>query len=114
MVDFESAGLGPVLFDLAVCLHALCHDGKRFQPEKIKAFFQGYEDKQKLTKSTFKLLPIYLELTALRFLLSRLANFELKDADPQVKNFKDYQEYVERFEELESNPPIDVEQLSSV
>lgn len=114
MIDFEAAGLGPVPFDLAVCLHALCHDGKSFRAEKIRAFFDGYQDHQKLTKNTFKLLSVYLELTALRFLLTRLADFELKGEDAHAKNFRDYKEYVNRFDELKNGLPIDVEQLSSV
>lgn len=100
ILDFEAAGTGPALFDVAVCLNALCHDGKNFDREKIRAFLSGYQKSHPFSKSTSRLLAYFMELGALRFLLTRLRDFELKGCDPKAPHFKNYREYTRRFEEL--------------
>ena len=102
MLDFEAAGSGHPLFDVAVGLHALCHNGVNFEPNLCQSMLDGYARKQKLSSSDLKLTRYYLELTALRFLLTRLRDFELKNISPQTSNFKDYREFIKRFEELKA------------
>lgn len=100
IIDFEAAGLGERLFDIGVALHALCHDGKNFDKRKIRAFLSGYFQKTCLTSQEKESFMDFMELTALRFLLTRLRDFELTQADPNAKHFKDYRVYVRRFDEL--------------
>ena len=40
----------------------------------------------------------------MRFLLTRLKDFELVNADPQAENFKDYKEYVSRLKNINKFP----------
>lgn len=102
IIDFEAAGRGERLFDLGVALHALCHDGKKFDQKKIRAFLSGYSQKIQLTKIEKESFADFMELTALRFLLTRLRDFELIAADPNAKHFKDYRVYLRRFDELKN------------
>lgn len=101
ILDFDAAGRGDALFDVAVCLHALCHDGKNFIRAKINSFLKGYFDKKTLSAETKKHLQHALELTAMRFLLTRLRDVELSPTGRKAKPFKDYREYVKRFGEIE-------------
>lgn len=103
ILDFEAAGLGPFLFDIAVTLHACCHDGKNFSVEKCRRLLKGYRSARKLTAKENKWFEYYLYQSAVRFLLTRLRDFELKDGPVRAKPFKDYREYLRRFSEI---PPL--------
>ncbi len=103
IVDFEAAGRGPFLFDIAVSLHALCHDGKSFSISHSREFLKGYQSIRKLIPKEKKELEYYLFQSALRFLLTRLRDFELKEGPVKAKPFKDYREFLKRFSEI---PPL--------
>ncbi len=100
ILDFEAGGHGAFLFDIAVTLHACCYQNKKFQKSLIAGFFKGYQSVRKLTTAEKKHLSYYLEQSAMRFLLTRLRDFELKDGPVKAKPFKDYREFVRRFEEI--------------
>lgn len=104
ILDLDAAGLGSPLFDIGVCLHALCHDGSRFRLEKIRAFFKGYFKNRAPSSHQKKYFKYYLNLSAMRFLLTRLRDFELASRQAKVAPFKDYREYERRFEEIDSLP----------
>lgn len=101
IVDFEAAGRGPCLFDVCVGLHALCVKGKKLDVEKMKLFLKAYQNTRPLSADEKKYFSYYMQQTAMRFLLTRLRDFELKDGPVKAKPFKDYREYVKRFEEIE-------------
>lgn len=105
IIDFEAGGLGALLFDICVTLHACCHDGKKFNVPKIKSFLKGYLTIRKLSQNEWSCFPLYLKESALRFLLTRLRDFELKDGPVKAKPFKDFKEYVRRFDEIEALIP---------
>ena len=100
ILDYEAAGHGPYLFDIAVTLHACCHDGKNFSIEKCRKFLRGYQSVRKLSLKEKKWFEYYLYQSALRFLLTRLRDFELRKGDVAAKPFKDYREYLRRFSEI--------------
>lgn len=95
-IDFEAAGAGPFLFDIGVCLHALCAKGKKFNQTRCDAFLKGYETIRKLTADEKKHFTYYLRQSGLRFLLTRLRDFELKEGPIKAKPFKDFKEYLSR------------------
>ena len=99
ILDFEAAGKEAFLFDVCVAIHACCHDGKDFDLKKIKAVLTGYTSVRRFTKKEKNSFGYYLDLSAIRFLLTRLRDFELKDGVVKASPFKDYREYVKRFEE---------------
>lgn len=96
-IDFEAAGRGPFLFDVGVCLHALCAKGKKFDQTRCRAFLKGYEQVRKLMAEEKKNFSYYLHQSAMRFLLTRLRDFELKEGPVKAKPFKDFKEYLLRF-----------------
>lgn len=101
MIDFEAAGRGAPLFDICVAIHSFCLKKNRLDPSKASALLAGYQRLRPLTQRQKRYFEYFLELTALRFLLTRLKDFELPGVDPREENFKDYREYVRRFDELE-------------
>lgn len=102
MLDFEAGGLGDALFDIGVSVHALClNDANELDSKKLKAFLQGYQSIRKITNADFKRLPAHLKLTCLRFLITRLKDFELRNANPKDANFKDYQVYLKRYGKID-------------
>jgi homoserine kinase type II len=99
ILDFEASGRGNPLFDLGVCLHALCHRNGRFHYPSIKAFLSGYLSIRKLSVAERKYLGYYLDQSAMRFLLTRLRDFELVPGTNKAEPFKDYREFLKRFDE---------------
>ncbi|OVE81347.1 hypothetical protein BVY03_03950 [bacterium K02(2017)] len=100
MIDFEAAGKGSPLFDLGVSFHALAHDGKQFSKSKIKAILRGYQKKIKLKAKDINMLRYFLRLTSLRFLITRLKDFELPQKSSSAENFKDYRVYLSRCQNI--------------
>lgn len=101
IIDFEAAGLGPFLFDVAVLIHAGAHEKKGYNKPKAKAILQGYTSVRRFTVPEKKAFTLILRLAALRFLLTRLRDFELKDGPVKAKPFKDFREYVKIMDEIE-------------
>lgn len=99
ILDFEAGGRGEPLFDVGVALHALCHNGKSFSEKKVKAFMNGYFSARKLGLAEKKSFSYFLDYSAMRFLLTRLRDFELVDGPVKAEPFKDYREYINRFED---------------
>jgi homoserine kinase type II len=99
ILDYEAAGRGHALFDLGVCLHALCHNGKKFDARKAQALLKGYQSARRLSAAERAQFWYYLNQSTLRFLLTRLRDFELAPGEVKAEPFKDYREFVIRFEE---------------
>lgn len=100
ILDFEAAGSGPYLFDIATTLHACCHGGRSFSVQKAKNFLRGYKSIRKLTKKEKTFFEYFLFQSSVRFLLTRLRDFELKEGKVKAKPFKDYREFLRRFSEI--------------
>ena len=75
--DFYFAGVEAWLFDLCVCLNDWCIDlaTGELQPEKAQALQSAYEAVRPLTPSERAAMPRMLRAAALRFWLSRLADW---------------------------------------
>ncbi|EKD41198.1 MAG: Homoserine kinase [uncultured bacterium] len=106
ILDFEASGSGAFLFDICVVFHALCHDGKKFNIKRMEQFIKGYEKIRKLTAQEKEHFDFYLQQTAMRFLLTRLRDFELKDGMVKAAPFKDYKEYEKRYQEIVQLLPL--------
>lgn len=100
IIDFEAAGRGAFLFDIATTLHACCHTGKEFSLPKSRAFLKGYQTVRLLTAKEKKVLGYYLVESSERFLLTRLRDFALKVGKIKAKPYKNFREYVRRFDEI--------------
>lgn len=100
IVDFEAAGWGPYLFDLATTINACCHGRKGFNIPLVRTFMAAYSAVRPLTKGERGRLEYFLYQSAVRFLLTRLRDFELKEGPVRAKPFKDYRIYLRRLTEI--------------
>ncbi len=75
--DFYFAGTGPLLFDVAVCLNDWCTDSHTgaLDENRAQALMAAYEAVRPLEPAELRLLPAQLRAAALRFWLSRLADW---------------------------------------
>jgi homoserine kinase type II len=108
LLDFEAAGEGPRLFDLAVAVHALCFDpvAQRFATERVRAFVNGYHSQLALTKAEHDAWPAMLRYAAARFLVTRLRDFEYRPDARQAGTWKDYRDYLHHLQALDRPPPL--------
>jgi homoserine kinase type II len=89
--DFYFAGQGPLLFDVAVCLNDWCTDDDTgaLEEDRAQALIAAYATIRPLEPTERRLMPAMLRAAALRFWLSRLADWHqpraahlLKAKDP--------------------------------
>jgi len=88
-------------FEIAVCLNALCFEGKNenlsFNVTKAKRFIEGYSSIRKLTDEEKKCFKILCQGAAMRFLLTRVFDY-LNLTQGAIVKIKDPIEYLKRLE----------------
>tara|TARA_Y100000590_G_scaffold35433_1_gene38494 strand:+ start:3287 stop:4255 length:969 start_codon:yes stop_codon:yes gene_type:complete len=88
-------------FEIAICLNALCFEGKKenlsFNVTKAKKFIDGYSSIRKLTEEEKKYLKILCQGAAIRFLLTRVFDY-LNLTEGAIVKIKDPIEYLKRLE----------------
>ena len=88
-------------FEIAICLNALCFEGKNqnlsFNVTKAKNFIDGYSSVRKLTDEEKKFLKVLCQGAAMRFLLTRVFDF-LNLTEGAIVKIKDPIEYLKRLE----------------
>lgn len=100
LLDFESASLGPYVYDLCVCVHAWCH-GDRFQPELVSALLGGYHAVRPLSEREIVAAPIEAALGALRFAITRITDYSMR-APPGAPPLRDYRRFLARLAAVEA------------
>ncbi|NRF70919.1 homoserine kinase [Aquincola sp. S2] len=92
--DFYFAGSDSFGYDLAVCLNDWCIDADsgRLDEPRALALIDAYELERPLTSAELRLLPGLLRAAALRFWLSRLADWHLP-REAALLNPKDPQHF---------------------
>ena len=112
IIDFYFSCYDFYVFEIAICLNALCFEGQKenlsFNVTKAKKFIDGYSSIKKLTEEEKKSLKILCQGAAMRFLLTRVFDYlnltegalvKIKDPIEYLKrlefhnNVKDYQDY---------------------
>ena len=112
IIDFYFSCYDFYVFEIAICLNALCFEGQKenlsFNVTKAKKFVDGYSSIRKLTEEEKKSLKILCQGAAMRFLLTRVFDYlnltegalvKIKDPIEYLKrlefhnNVKDYQDY---------------------
>lgn len=100
IIDFFSAGSGPLLLDLAIVVNDWCFDDQlALNHERLTALFSAYRSKRPLTNLEQKLWPAVLRLAAFRFWISRLKARYLPDLSHRrgvLIELKDPEEYRQR------------------
>ncbi len=102
VLDFEAAGLGPRLLDVAIALHALTFvvDKKQFDIDKAKSLVDAYRGRIALEPAEIAAWPLILEYGGLRFLLTRLIDFEIRPPASGAGHRKDFREYLDHLDAL--------------
>ena len=88
-------------FEIAICLNALCFEGKNanlsLNVTKAKKFIDGYSSVRKLNEEEKKSLKILCKGAAIRFLLTRVFDY-LNLIEGAIVKIKDPIEYLKRLE----------------
>jgi homoserine kinase type II len=100
LLDFESAFHGPFIYDLLVTLCAWCFRSQ-FELGLVRALVTGYEDVRPLTPEERAAVPVEGALACLRFVSSRLTDFELR-APAGTPPVRDYRRFFQRLEAIET------------
>ena len=101
IIDFYFSCYDFYVFEIAICLNALCFEGQKenlsFNVTKAKKFIDGYSSIKKLTEEEKKSLKILCQGAAMRFLLTRVFDYVNLIEGALVK-IKDPIEYLKRLE----------------
>jgi len=101
IIDFYFSCYDFYAFEIAICLNALCFEGKNenlsFNVTKAKKYIDGYSTIRKLTEDEKKSLKILCQGAALRFLLTRVFDYLIL-IDGAIVKIKDPVEYLKRLE----------------
>jgi homoserine kinase type II len=96
VIDFEAAGRGKFIFDLATAVNALCFAEGRYALKKFEALIGGYEALRTLSLAEWDAFPNELRFSAFRFTVTRLRDFFLNPVDERQRINKDFQDFFER------------------
>jgi len=101
IIDYYFSCYDFYAFEIAICLNALCFEGKNenlsFNVTKAKKFIDGYSSKRKLNENEKESLKILCQGAAIRFLLTRVFDY-LNLIEGAVVKIKDPIEYLKRLE----------------
>jgi len=101
VIDFYFSCYDFYVFEIAICLNALCFEGQKenlsFNVTKAKKFIDGYSSIKKLTEEEKKSLKILCQGAAMRFLLTRVFDY-LNLTEGALVKIKDPIEYLKRLE----------------
>ena len=96
IIDFYFAANDYFMYEIAICINALCFDNKRskfkINKQKIKSLIQGYESIKKISLKEKKSLNILCRGAAMRYFLTRLYDYSNtpKTALIQIKDPNEY------------------------
>ena len=98
VIDFYFACNEFYIFDIAICINAWCFESDySFNITKASHLLQGYRSLKNLTQDEIRFLPIMCRGSALRFLLTRLVDWNKRDKNVLVTP-KDPSEYYNKLQ----------------
>ena len=99
VIDFYFAANDIFMYEIAICINALCFDHKNskfeMNKQKIKKLIKGYESVKKISLKEKKSLNILCRGAALRYLLTRLYDYSNTPKTALIK-IKDPNEYYQK------------------
>ena len=99
IIDFYFAANDMYMYEIAICINALCFDQKnskfKINKQKIKELIKGYESILKISLKEKKSLNILCRGAALRYLLTRLYDYSNTPKTALIK-IKDPNEYYQK------------------
>jgi len=111
VLDFEAAGHGKFIYDLATAVNALCYIDGNYPIERFNALVQGYQSLRTLTLGEWDAFPNELRFSALRFTVTRLKDFFLKPMNERFRVNKDFRDFLERLQVLRRERPGGMDRL---
>ena len=101
IIDYYFSCYDFYAFEIAICLNALCFEGKNenlsFNVTKSKKFIDGYSSVRQLTEEEKISLKVLCQGAAIRFLLTRVFDY-LNLTEGAIVTIKDPIEYLKRLE----------------
>jgi len=101
IIDYYFSCYDFYAFEIAICLNALCFEGKNqnlsFNVTKAKKFIDGYSKVRELSEEEKKSLKVLCQGAAIRFLLTRVFDY-LNLIEGAIVKIKDPIEYLKRLE----------------
>jgi len=101
IIDYYFSCYDFYAFEIAICLNALCFEGKNenlsFNVTKSKKFIDGYSSVRQLTEEEKISLKVLCQGAAIRFLLTRVFDY-LNLTEGAIVKIKDPIEYLKRLE----------------
>jgi len=99
MIDFYFAANDYFMYEIAICVNALCFDKKRskflINKKKVKNLIKGYESIKKISIKEKKSLNILCRGAAMRYFLTRLYDYTNTPKTALIK-IKDPREYYQK------------------
>jgi homoserine kinase type II len=99
VIDFYFAANDIFMYEIAICINALCFDHKNskfeMNKQKIKKLIKGYESVKKISLKEKKSLNILCRGAAMRYLLTRLFDYSNTPKTALIK-IKDPNEYYQK------------------
>ena len=92
-IDFYFSCNESFLYELAICINALCFDKNKINKIKIKNLLKGYNSIIKIKSNEFKQLNVLCLGAAIRFFVTRLYDQKNTPKDAKIKK-KDPKEYL--------------------
>jgi len=92
-IDFYFSCNESFLYELAICINALCFDKNKINKIKIKNLLKGYNSIIKIKLNEFKQLNVLCLGAAIRFFVTRLYDQNNTPKDAKIKK-KDPKEYL--------------------
>jgi len=98
-IDFYFACNDFLIYEIAICINALCFDKKNgkffFNKKKSKSLIKGYSKIRRLSKNEKKSLNVLCKGAALRYLLTRTYDY-LNTPKSAIIKKKDPKEYIQK------------------
>ena len=99
IIDFYFAANDYFMYEIAICINALCFDNKKskfkINKQKIKCLIKGYESIKKISLKEKKSLNILCRGAAMRYFLTRLYDYSNTPKTALIK-IKDPNEYYQK------------------
>jgi len=99
IIDFYFAANDYFIYEIAICINALCFDKKKSQfklnKKKVKNLIRGYEGIKKISRIEKKSLNILCRAAAMRYFLTRLYDYTNTPKTALIK-IKDPREYYQK------------------
>ena len=96
LIDFYFSCNDFFAYDLSICINAWCfNEENKFSKEIFKSLLKGYEELKPLTDYELENLPVLCSGSALRFLLTRVDNWNSSNK-VDIVNYQDPKEFLSR------------------